>query len=181
MKLVKIKEARQLLKQGKLIAYPTESVYGLGCDPFNQFAVETLLTLKQREASKGLILLIAEWSQLTPLIGFIPDQRWDAVKKTWPGPVTWIFPKSEIIPQWVSGQHESVAIRMTAHPCARQLCTELPMISTSANKTGVAPAVDVASVKLQFPQGIEAIVEGELGDAVKPSAIFDVLSGRRLR
>ena len=121
-------EARHLLNRGKIIAYPTEAVYGLGCDPFNQQAVEKILVLKQREASKGFILLIANWAQLTPLIKVIPERLLDAVRATWPGPVTWVFPKANIIPDWLSGNHSSIAIRMTAHPVASQLCADGPVL-----------------------------------------------------
>ena len=174
-------ETRQLLADGKIIAYPTESVYGLGCDPFNQLAVKKIIALKQRPSSKGFIILIADWSQLTPLIGDVPEHRLDAVRATWPGPVTWIFPPAKIIPDWLSGQHNSIAIRMSAHPVARELCAMGPIISTSANISGDAPAIDVAEVCAQFPYGVDGLVAGELGGNNQLSAIYDVLNGRCLR
>ncbi len=173
--------ARALLQQGKIIAYPTETVYGLGCDPFNQQAVQRLLALKQREVSKGLILLIADWSQLAPLIQPIAEPLLDAVRQTWPGPVTWIFPKSDIIPDWVSGQHDGIAIRMSAHPIAGKICLDGPIVSTSANISGHSSAIDVASLCAQFPHGIDAVLEGQLGTDGPHTAIYDVQSGQRLR
>ncbi len=183
MKIIQnIDEASQLLKQGKIIAYPTEAVYGLGCDPFNQNAVEQLLALKQREVSKGLIVLISDWLQLTALISPVSELSLEPVHQTWPGPVTWIFPKSVTLPSWVCGAHSTIAIRMTAHPIAKALCVAAgPIISTSANLTGHEPAIDRASLIAEFPCGVDAMLSGALGGHSKPSAIYDVLSGKRWR
>lgn len=174
-------EAHQLLKQGKIIAYPTESVYGLGCDPFNDDALERLLTLKRRERGKGLIVLIADWAQLGPLIGEIPEDRFAVIRNTWPGPITYIFPKADIISDFLSGHHNTVAIRMTAHPLARELCRQGPLVSTSANLSGYPPAVDEDSLCAAFPVGVDALVSGSLGGSKQLSAIYDVLSGTKLR
>lgn len=174
-------EALNYLSQGKIIAYPTEAVYGLGCDPFNQQAVLHLLTLKERDVRKGLILLINHWSQLPPLIETLPDHLMEKVRASWPGPVTWVFPKAKSIPAWISGCFSSVAIRMSAHPIAQQLCYQGPIISTSANRSGCEPAIDEQSLRAQFSTGIDAFMSGALGGAPQPSEIFDVLSGARLR
>ena len=174
-------KARQCIQQGQVIVYPTEAVYGLGCDPFNQQAVEKLLALKRRSNANGFIVLISNWSQLMPLIDKVPESRLDAVRASWPGPVTWIFPKATAIPAWVTGQYQSIAIRMSAHPIAQQLCTEGPVISTSANISGHPPAIDLAGVRSQFPVGIDALITGPLGNESSPSCIYDVLSGVRLR
>lgn len=174
-------DARELLKHGKIIAYPTEAVYGLGCSPFDQQAVNVLLALKHRPKSKGLILLIADWSQLIPLIAPISDELLVPVRAAWPGPVTWVFPKASTIPDWLSGEHDSIAIRMSAHPIAHQLCIDGPVVSTSANINGQEPAIDLPGLRLQFPQGIDAVVSGDLGGLNQPSAIFDVRTGVRLR
>ena len=174
-------EARALLKKGSIIAYPTEAVYGLGCCAFKERSVEKILSLKQRAKSKGLILLIADWSQLMLLIAPMSDALLEPVRATWPGPVTWVFPKSSIVPDWVSGEHDGVAIRMSAHPVARALCADGPVVSTSANITGQDPAVDLPGLMRQFPEGIDAVLTGELGGLNQPSAIFDVRTGVRLR
>ena len=179
--ITQVGDAREFLKQGKIIAYPTEAVYGLGCDPFNQQAVEAVLALKRRAKSKGLILLIADWSQLTPLIAPISKALLEPVRETWPGPVTWVFPKADTIPVWLTGQHDSIAIRMSAHSIAHQLCVDGPVVSTSANINAQEPAIDLAGLRLQFPQGIDAVLSGELGGLIQPSSIFDVRTGMRLR
>jgi L-threonylcarbamoyladenylate synthase len=182
MSIIKhVSEARALIKAGKVIAYPTEAVYGLGCDPFNQQAVEKILSLKQRNSSQGLIILISNWEQLAPLIAPISLEQQQKLKSTWPGPVTWIFPKSTDIPKFVSGEHESIAIRMSAHPLANEICLDGPIISTSANIHGKAPAVNLLDLQNQFPEGIDAILNGELGGLSQPSSIFDLITGNRLR
>lgn len=181
MVISKLHTAVQQMQNGKIIAYPTEAVYGIGCDPFNEQAVLKLLALKHRSSSKGLIILIANWSQLTPLIAPIPDGLLSHVQATWPGHVTWIFPKSSLIPSWISGNQPTVAIRMSAHPIARQLCMQGPVVSTSANISGREPARDIMELFNQFPQGIDVLIEGDIGDQQNPSAIYDVLTGERLR
>lgn len=169
-----VDEATQRIHQGQLIAYPTEAVYGLGTDPFNQKAVEALLDLKKRDLKQGFILLIAKWEQFLPLIHLSSKIQLTKVRETWPGPVTWIFPKSKAIPEWVSGpSHETVAIRMTAHPLAKKLALKGPLISSSANISGMSPARSLEALNGQFPLGIHAVLLGDLGGQDKPSAIYD--------
>jgi len=182
MKIIsQIMEARHLINQGGIIAYPTEAVYGLGCDPFNQQAVKRILAIKQRPFSKGLIVLIADWSQLELLVSHIESDLLVKVKETWPGAVTWVFPKAKTVHQYLSGEQDSIAIRMSAHPIARVLCADGPIVSTSANISGHNPAMDIAELMRQFPQGIDACLSGDLGGANQPSSIYDVLNGQRLR
>ncbi|PJD90619.1 MAG: threonylcarbamoyl-AMP synthase [Legionella sp.] len=169
------------LPLGHVFAYPTEAVYGLGCDMFHQPAVERILALKDRPMHKGLIVLIAEWSQLFPLIGDVPLSKLDAIKETWPGPTTWVFPKSSLVPVWVSGEHPTIAIRMTAHPIARQLCERGPIVSTSANPQGQEPARSLASLDHMFPVGLDGVVMGALGVELQPSSIFDALTHQQFR
>lgn len=181
MKEVDISAARNFIKKGHILAYPTEAVYGLGCDPFNKLAVENLLGLKNRPASKGLILLISKWEQLENLVKPLPDHLLKPVKASWPGPVTWVFPKADTIPPWVSGDWDTIAIRMSAHPIASELAFDGPVISTSANISGVQPARTKEELLEQFPSGIDIFVQGALGGATQPSSIYEVLTGKKLR
>jgi L-threonylcarbamoyladenylate synthase len=176
-----VSQALDALRLGQVLAYPTEAVYGLGCDPFNQHAVQRILSLKGRKVSKGLIVLIAEWPQLFALIGDLPLAMLDCVTETWPGPTTWIFPKSDSIPPWLSGDNDSIAIRMTGHPVARQLCQLGPIVSTSANPHGQEPARSLEALDQFFSEGLDGVVVGDLGKESQPSAIYDVLTGKRLR
>ena len=165
------------LQAGGIIAYPTEAVYGLGCDPWNESAVSRLLALKQRPVEKGLILLIGNWSQLDALILPIPEDRMQIIRQSWPGPVTWVFPSAPSVPTWVTGIHSSIAVRMTAHPIAHALCLPAPLISTSANVSAHPPARSVAALLEQFPVGIDACVTGALGSEQQPSRMLDALTG----
>jgi L-threonylcarbamoyladenylate synthase len=180
-KLNDVTQAYPFIQDGKIIAYPTEAVYGLGCDPFNQVAVSLLLGLKQRPADKGLILLIADWVQLEPLIQPISDAFLAPVKATWPGSVTWVFPKSHLVPSWLSGGRDTIAIRMSAHPIAHALAKHGPIVSTSANFSGEPSVTSIEALEAQFPLGIDAVICGALGGEKQPSRIFDLLSGQQLR
>lgn len=176
-----VEKARSLVDAGEVIAYPTEAVYGLGCDPLNQQAVQNLLALKQRSEAKGLILLIADWTQLSVLIGEVAEVKLDAVRATWPGPVTWVFPKSNQVPVWISGAHETVAIRMTAHPVARALCQAGPIVSTSANIANGAPARDKKALLVFDSEKLTGVLKGDLGGDLSPSEIYRVSDGMQLR
>ena len=176
-----LNQALLAIQAGQVLAYPTEAVYGLGCDPFNQKAVERILTLKGRSPEQGLLVLIADWPQLFELIGTFPVARLAEIKETWPGPVTWVFPKSDCVPTWISGAHNTAAVRMTAHPVAQKLCQLGPIVSTSANPHGQASARSLTELERLFPKGLDGVVLGELGAEQQPSAIFDAATNQRLR
>ncbi len=171
------------MRQGKVIAYPTEAVYGLGCDPLDHHAVTCLLELKERPESAGLILISDEFSRFADFVAPVDDASIQEAMETWPGPVTWLFPKSASCPGWISGDHESVAIRVTDHPVCRQLCESFDgaIVSTSANRSGESPARDRAQVERAFGDSIAGVVEGALGGLDRPSEIRDVVSGAVVR
>lgn len=181
MNLLALSEAKRLIQKGGILAYPTEAVYGLGCNAFNEQAVQRILHLKQRASSKGFIVLIHCWEQLGQFIAPIKDTQLEKVQATWPGPVTWIFPKAENIPTYLSGDHASIAIRMSQHPIAHALCEEIPIVSTSANRTTQPPARLAETVFMDFNTEIDGIVEGSVGPEINPTQIFDVVSGQRFR
>ncbi len=178
-----IKKAVSILKQGGIIAYPTEGVYGLGCDPFNEQAVLRLLKLKHRSVDKGLILIASSWEQLENLVKPIAKKLLSKVQATWPGPVTWVFPATKNVPAWIRGAHKSVAIRVTNHPIAKVLCEVYggPIVSTSANLEGQPATRSSKEVRNQFPRGVDFIVPGIVGDLKSSTMIRDVLTGRVLR
>jgi L-threonylcarbamoyladenylate synthase len=171
------------LSNGELIAYPTEAVYGLGCDPFNELAVNKLLKLKRRSVHKGLILITHDWQCIAKLTQPIPEERLIDIQKTWPGPFTWLFPASEKVPKWIRGQHDTVALRVTAHPIARQICLAYgkPIVSTSANLAEEEPVRTTDEAKKMFDDQNVLVVEGEVGQLTKPTEIADALTGRILR
>ncbi len=136
----KIAIAAGLLKQGGVIVYPTEAVWGVGCDPQNHKAVMRLLAMKNREWQKGLILIAAHIEQVEPYIDMPSRMAWRRATATWPGASTWVFPATDYCPMWISGERSTVAVRVTAHPLAARLCDEFggAIVSTSANRAGVA-------------------------------------------
>lgn len=173
------------LEQGGVLAYATEAVFGLGCDPDNQQAVDKLLAIKQRPVEKGLILIAADFSQLLPYLDLsaLPEGRLASILASWPGPHTWIIPAKPEVPAWLRGRFDSLAVRVSAHPQVRDLCLAFgrPLVSTSANLTGHAPARTSTEVQTQLGGVLDYILAGETGGNTNPSQIRDALSGAIVR
>ena len=172
------------LKSGKVISYPTEAVWGLGCDPFNEIAVNRLLALKDREVSKGLILVAANLDQISSLTEPLSEDHKALLKRSWPGPTTWLIPdQSDFFPSWIKGQHGSVAIRVSDHSLVRDLCLKFggPIVSTSANVAGEPEIREREKIEDVFGDSIDYVVDGELGDKHSTSEIRDIITGERLR
>jgi L-threonylcarbamoyladenylate synthase len=102
---------------------------------------------------------------------------------SWPGPVTWLFPRATHVPDWLAGQHSTIAVRVSAHPVCKSLCEhfEGAVVSTSANLHSGLPATQLSQLDDYFGDRIDGIVEGELGDSTGPSEIRDLASGRVIR
>ena len=178
-----MREAIRRLGEGGVIAYPTETVFGLGCDPFNPMAVLRLLDLKQRNIEQGLILIASDFAQLEPLLMPLSAAVRNRILKTWPGPVTWTLPCLPKTPAWLRGSHKSLAVRLTSHPLARSLCGSWngPLVSTSANRHGKPPATSALGVRLAFDAELDYILHGKVTGTGKPSEIRDGITGRVLR
>jgi L-threonylcarbamoyladenylate synthase len=179
-----IQLACQNLKQGKLIAYPTEAVWGLGCDPYSEAAVSEILRLKNRPVHKGLILVSGSIDQFETLLNKLSREHRDTLSASWPGHITWLVPDSDrLIPRWIKGGHQSVAIRVSGHPIVQELCSAFggPIVSTSANEAGEEEIRSRLILEDKFADKIAGIVDGELGQAAKPSEMRDLLSGRVIR
>lgn len=178
-----LRQVCSVVTSGGIIAYPTESVYGLGCDPLNSLAVERLLRLKQRAMAKGVILIAADFNQLKPYVAELPEARLKVILSTWPGPNTWLFPVLPGTPQWLSGKNKTIAVRVTNHPTAAALCRSCrtPLVSTSANLTGQQPAKTALRVQRLLGHGVDYIVHGETSGMRRPSCIRDGLTGALLR
>ncbi len=178
-----ILSAAEVLRQGGIVAYPTEAVWGLGCDPGNAAALARLLELKGRPARKGLILVAAEIDQLRPYLQALPPDREALVLATWPGPVTWVWPAAECVASLLRGAHDTLAVRVSDHPQVRALCQAFggPVVSTSANRSGAPPARSEVQVRERFGEGVDFILPGETGGRERPSEIRDALTGRVLR
>lgn len=171
------------VRQGGIIAYPTEAVFGLGCDPRNESAVRRLLAIKRRPATKGVILIAADLEQLKPFIDPLDPQSLARLQATWPGPVTWLVPARYKAPTWLRGGHPTLAVRVTAHPVASALCRACgtPLVSTSANLSGQPPARSAEQVRRQLGRLLDYIVPGETGGAARPTEIRDLKSKRVVR
>lgn len=178
-----IAQAVDHLLKGHVIAYPTEAVFGLGCDPFNEQAVRRIDELKGRPKNKNFILIAASWDQINFLIKPLSRKQLEPIKKSWPGPHTWVFPASDAVPSWILGQNETIALRITNHPLARQLCQKFnkAIVSTSANLSGQAPAKNSSEVKKYFSNKIDFILEGDVGECRSPTPIRDARTGLYLR
>lgn len=173
---------RRVVAAGGVLAYPTESCFGLGCDPCLPAALRRVLILKRRPKLKGLILIAANLQQLRPFI--LPPSREDLQRfaQYWPGPYTLLLPASRKVHPWLRGRHQKIAVRITNHPLAAGLCLALgmPLVSTSANLAGRVALTSAAACRRQFGKRI-LTVPGMTGLAGKPSTIIDYPSGRILR
>lgn len=170
------------LRAGQVIAYPTEAVWGLGCDPFDEAAVRRLFALKGRSEAKGLILIAADVAQVEPWLQALTPAQREAAHATWPGPYTWVVP-APTAPRWLRGDHDSLAVRVSAHAGVQALCRAWggPLVSTSANRSGEPPLASPDALYLAFDDGLGYILPGALGGDAKPSEIRDAISGAVLR
>ena len=178
-----IRKAAQIIWEGGIIAYPTEAVFGFGCDPFNENAVIRLLNLKQRPLDKGLILIGSSLGQLEPLMGSLSKKHRDRLRASWPGPVTWLVPANPEVPYWITGDHTNLAVRVTDHPTAAALCeyADTPLVSTSANRSGQQPTKSRLATQLRFGLDVDFVVPGAVGGLTKPTEIKDLISNKVVR
>lgn len=181
-----LKKAITILTEGGVIAYPTEAVYGLGCDPFNETAIQRLLSIKKRRPEKGLILIADDFEKVKSLLNLerITQEQLKTVLASWPGPYTWIFPlKKSCISEQVTGKHGTLAVRISAHPVVCALCRELdsPIISTSANREGDLPLRTAEAVESYFGTELDFVLQGATGGLANPTEIRDVLTGKIFR
>lgn len=178
----RIAEAAALLRAGGVLAYPTEAVFGLGCDPDNRAAFEKIFALKQRPPEQGVLLIAADFSQIADWIE-APPEAIARAKATWPGAYTWIFPRTRRVPEWVAGGHDGIALRITAHESAAALCRAFggPIVSTSANVHGQPPARSAKEAEGMFSAGLDGVLHGETGGLQRPTPIADAVSGVIIR
>lgn len=183
----KIKHAAKFIRAGDVIAYPTESVYGLGCDPQNLVAVNKILHIKQRSHTKGLIIVAANIKQILPYIKPLSAENRVKISSPADKAITWLIPAQENLSTLLTGTRggldKKIAIRISQHPIIKALCLELEcaIISTSANISGEAMCWSAQQVKQQLKTGVKYILEGESGGQSKPSEIRDLLSNQQIR
>ncbi len=178
-----LKKAARVLRDGGIVAYPTEAVYGFGCDPLDPDPVFRILDIKRRGAGQGLILIAADAAQLEPFFGRLTEAERARVEESWPDPVTWLVPASSATPFWITGGRERVAVRVTSHPVARELCraANMPLVSTSANRGRQQPARTALDVRLRFGAEVDYILGGDTGGHARPSQIRNISTGEVVR
>ncbi|GAB3001476.1 L-threonylcarbamoyladenylate synthase type 1 TsaC [Psychrosphaera aestuarii] len=175
----------EALQQGCLIVYPTEAVWGIGCDPDNEDAVMKLLEAKQRPVEKGLILVAQNLSQCHDYFDFdkVPIEKRPEIFSSWPGPVTWLLPAKASAPKWITGGSDMIAIRISAHPTIQRICRTFnkPIVSTSANRTTEPVCKNLAEAIKVFGSQVAIYVDEALGGSEKPSVIKHSITGEVFR
>jgi L-threonylcarbamoyladenylate synthase len=173
---------RRYLHGGGLIAYATESCFGLGCDPRNARAVQRLLRIKGRPQRKGLILIAADLAQLRPYLAPLPAATRALLDDYWPGPITLLLPAHPRCPHWLTGAHAKIAVRITAHPDARRACQAagMALVSTSANRSGQVSLRTAARCRAVFGDAVRTL-PGRVGPRKRPSTLIDLATQRVLR
>ncbi len=188
MQTINFEQAIYTLKQGDVLAYPTEAVWGLGCDPRQEHAFQKILTLKQRPIEKGVILLSENIERVEPLLAELDLSMRQQVIESWRTSTfdqrayTWLLPINIEIPTWIYGNHDRVAIRVTQHALCKQLCRGLDdfLVSTSANPADLSPAINTAQIQQYFADQV-TILSGQLGNSPEPSRIVDAVTGQVIR
>lgn len=180
-----IEGAAELLRAGGVLAYPTEAVFGLGCDPQDLAAIERVFALKQRPAEQGVLLVAADFEQIERYLALdqVSEAQLHAVRASWPGPHTWVFPRAAAAPARVAGAHEGIAVRVSAHPTVAALCRAFggALVSTSANPHGQPPARSPQEVIGYFGDALDGLLAAPLGGAGQPCPIRDALTGAIIR
>lgn len=178
-----IARAARVVRGGGVIAYPTEAVFGLGCNPRDRAAVMRLLAIKRRSWRKGLILLAANLEQIEPYVVLPPEPRRTDVLATWPGPHTWVLTARAAAPRWITGGRDGLAVRVTAHPIARDLCLAFgaAVVSTSANVSRRPAHRRLLRLRRDLGAKLDYVLAGPLGASAEPTSITDARSGRLLR
>ena len=184
-----IEQAAAILRIGGVVAYPTETVYGLAADPFNEAALDRLFALKGRAENHPVLLVIAAIDQLAPLLTEVSPRAQRCIAEFWPGPLSLLLPAAPNLPQRIA-PNRRVCVRWTAHPVAQALCRAYgsAITSTSANQTGAPPARSVDELALS---GIGAVIDGGILPPAQPSTVYDpdtdtiiregTISGKSLR
>ena len=178
-----LKKAARVLHDGGIVAYPTEAVFGLGCDPADPVAVFRLLKIKDRSVGPGLILVASDIDQFDPFVGPLTAVEHIRLEETWPGPITWLVTANAAAPFWITGGRERIAVRVTAHPIAAALCraADMALVATSANRTGTLPVRTALNARLRFGQDVDYILGGSVGGRPRPTEIRDARTGDIIR
>jgi len=168
------------LRRGGIVAFPTETYYGLAVDLDSPLAVEKIFTLKRRAADKPLLLLIEKKEQLESLVQDVPQLYWPLIEKYWPGPLTLVFSALPSLNGRITGKSGTVGIRISPHPIAQELVRRMgkPITATSANISGFPPARSATEIVKMFGESIDYILDGGETEAELCSTILAIRKGK---
>ena len=177
---LQIRAAVVMLKVGGIICFPTDTLYALGADAFNAEAVARVFRAKGRDEDQGLPVLLSDAEQLRQVAIDIPDSAWKLASRYWPGALTMVVRRSPNLPDIVSGGAKTVAVRVPAHPIAREIIRELgrPVIGTSANRTGASDSLTMQDVNDDLGPWLDYTVGEGAIPAGQPSTIVDLTQAR---
>ena len=166
-----------------MIAYPTEAVFGLGCDAADQEACEKIIQLKNRDPEQGLISLVGDWHFLQDWVIGLDPALLLQLNAPQPRPTTWLIPTTPLAPKWLRGRHETIAVRRPTWPPLLAFCNEFgkPLVSTSANPHGQAAATSAQEVSNYFGDRLDLIWDRSCGGVASVSQIIDLRSGKVMR
>lgn len=172
----------QYLRRGGLLAYPTESCFGLGCDPRHTGALKRLLRLKRRPWHKGLIVVAADLAQVRPLLRPLSPAATAAATRYWPGPYSLLLPCRAGVSPYLRGRHRQLAVRLSAFAPVPALCRHagMALVSTSANRAGQRPLRTARECRRLFGHAVR-VINRPIGGSKRPSTIIDPDSGQILR
>jgi L-threonylcarbamoyladenylate synthase len=175
-----IEEAAQAIRDGLLAVYPTETVYGLGADPFSPDAIARVFASKGRAGDVPLLLIAADLSQVAEVVETFDDAAARYAEAFWPGPLSLLLPRSQRLPEILTPGSGQVCVRIPDHEIARALCrrTGHAIVSTSANVSGEAPARSLDDLAIP---GIAVAIDGGLLPRRPPSTVFNPATGTILR
>ncbi len=179
-----IERAVVALKAGRVIAYPTEAVFGLGCDPDNESALQSVIDVKGRDSHKGLILIASSQHQLREFIAPVSAVQQETLDAHWPGPVTFVVPaNTRNSNSLLSGYRDTLAVRVSTHPVVIQLCDQFgsAIVSTSANLSGQEALRSAQEVRTAFGNKLDVVIDANVGTLNEPTKIIDLRSSERLR
>lgn len=181
-----LRHATRILQRGGVLAYPTEGVWGLGCDPLNAAAVYRILAIKQRPVQKGVILIAHRFESLAPYLLPMTAELQQRVFDAWHSahrPITWVLPAQPSTPVWLTGGRETLAVRVTTHPPTASLCAAWggALVSTSANVAGRPAARSRQQARAAVGQAVDWVTCGATSGRSRASEIRDARTGQRLR
>lgn len=181
--LPQLRQAAEVIGEGGVVAYPTESCFGLGCDPDNVTAIKRILEIKRRSRNKGLILIADRFARFRKYLEDIEPAVQQAALASWPGPTTWLWPARPATSPWLIGDHDTLGVRVTNHWIAAKLSQlgASALVSTSANRAGQKMLRTSRQVAQEFNGEVDFIVNASIGSMTAPSRIVDCRSGDILR